>query len=173
MRLGGTVLALDGGTPGNCGLHRVTGAPVVHVGQQAHGGDLLHGLVGGTIFSQADGVVGVDEDGLDTHERRHAQGIARVLGEHEESAAEGNEAAVQRHTVHDGGHAELAHPVGDVVAICYGIGDGPRLGPGREVGGGQVGGTAQEFGQRLGIGGDRLLRGLAGGRALCRLVGGP
>ena len=42
--------------------------------------------------------------------------VARVVGEHQERAAVGNQAAVQRHAVHDRGHAELAHAVVEVVA---------------------------------------------------------
>ena len=50
------------------------------------------------------------------HQRRHAQGVARVVGEREEGAGVGDEAAVQREAVADRGHAELAHAEVDVVA---------------------------------------------------------
>ena len=52
----------------------------------------------------------------DLHQRRHAQRVARVVGEDEEGAAVGDEAAVQRDAVHHRAHAELAHAVEDVVA---------------------------------------------------------
>jgi hypothetical protein len=41
-----------------------------------------------------------------------------VVAEGEEGAAVGDEAAVQGHAVHDGGHAELAHAVVDVATAC-------------------------------------------------------
>ena len=109
-------LALEGQLPGHGGFHRVAGPPDAHVGDHAQRGDLLDGLVGGSILAQADGVVGVDEDARHLHQGRHAQGVAGILRKHEEGGAIRHETAVQGDAVHDGGHAELAHPVVKIVA---------------------------------------------------------
>src|SRR3546814_3372315 len=45
-----------------------------------------------------------------------ANRVARVVREHQEGAAERNQAAVQRDAVHRRRHAEFAHAVVDVVA---------------------------------------------------------
>ena len=58
-------------------------------------------------------------DRVDFHQRRHAQGVAFVFAEHQESRAEGFHAAVQGEAVHDGAHAELAHAVVNVVAAFF------------------------------------------------------
>jgi len=60
--------------------------------------------------------VRVDQYHALLHQGSHARGVARVVGEHQERAAVGYEAAVQRDAVHDRGHAELAHAVVQVVA---------------------------------------------------------
>ncbi|MNH08630.1 hypothetical protein D3C79_680520 [compost metagenome] len=101
------------------------------------------------IFTQTDGVVGVNEDGALLHQGGHAQGVAGVLHEHQEGGAVGDETTVQGDAVHDGGHGELAHAVVDVVA-CRALGS-QRLGAGPhgQVGRGQVGGTTHELGQQL------------------------
>ena len=82
------------------------------------------------------------------HQRRHAHGIARVVGEHQERAAVGTEAAVQRHAVHDRGHAELAHAVVDVVAGGIVGRDGLRVLAEGVVRAGEVRRAAEQFGQR-------------------------
>ena len=82
------------------------------------------------------------------HQRRHAQRVARVLGEHQEGAAVGDEAAVQGDAVHDRRHAELAHTIVDVVAVatrcCSRAFEPFQIG---EVGAGQVGRAAEQFRQ--------------------------
>ena len=111
---GRAVGALDGGGPGDRGLDRVARTPDVHARDQAQARRVLDRLVRRAVLAQADGVVREDEDHPLLHQRRHAQRVARVVGEREEGAAVGNEAAVQRDAVHDRGHAELAHAVVDV-----------------------------------------------------------
>ena len=49
------------------------------------------------------------------HQRAHADGVARVVGEHQESRHVRQEAAVQRDPVGDRRHSELAHAVEDRV----------------------------------------------------------
>ncbi|MNZ67251.1 hypothetical protein D3C78_854920 [compost metagenome] len=146
---GRAVMTLDGVLPGDGGLYLVTGAPGAHVRGQTQGGDLLDRLVSRAIFTQTDGVVGVDEDGALLHQGGHAQGVAGVLHEHQEGGAVGDETTVQGDAVHDGGHGELAHTVVNVVAGGIFIGQGLGAGPHGQVGRGQVGGTTHELGQQL------------------------
>ena len=75
--------------------------------------------MGRTVFAESDGIVGEDEDGVDFHQCRHAQGVAFVFAEHQEGRAERFDAAVQGKAVHDGAHAELAYAVVDVVAAFF------------------------------------------------------
>ena len=118
------------------------------------------------VFPETDGVMGVDEDRADLHERRHAQGVTGILGEHQEGGAVGDEAAVQGDAVHDGRHAELAHTIIDIVAVGHGVAHALRAFPDREIGTGQVGGTTEEFRQHRAVTVQRVLRGLARGDGL-------
>ena len=65
------------------------------LGHDAQGRDMLHRLVGGAVFAQADGVMRIYIDAARPHERRHAQGVAGVIGEGQEGTAVGDEATVQ------------------------------------------------------------------------------
>eukprot|EP01137_Pigoraptor_chileana_P026861 Opistho-2@8750 len=179
---GGLVAVGQGHAPGHGGFGRVGGAPHIQVGDQAQAGHVLDGLVRGAVFAQADGVVGEHVDHALLHQRGHADGVAAVVAEREEGAAVGDEAAVQRHAVHDGGHAELTHAVVDVaaahaslvlhhVALHVKAQVGRALGVG-EVGAGQVSAAAQQFGQGGGEGFQRQLAGLAAGHGLALGVGG-
>ena len=95
-------LAFDRAGPRDHGLDRVARAPDVHVGNEAQRRRLFHRLVRRAVFAEADGVVCVDKDVADFHQRRHAQRIAGVLGEHEEGTGVRDHAAMQRHAVGDG-----------------------------------------------------------------------
>ena len=151
---------------------------------------MLHRLVGGAVFAQTDGVVGEHMDHALLHQRCHADGVAAVIAEGQEGAAVGDVAAVQGHTVHDGGHAKFAHTVVDVAAnvvvrAAQAFGQGvldhlalrvhAEAGGGwgiGEVGAGQVGAATQKLGQGGGERGQRQLAGLAAGHGFCFLVGG-
>ena len=62
---------------------------------------MLDRLVRRAVLAEADRVVREHVDDAQLHQRRHAHGVAPVVGEHEERAAVGDEAAVQREAVHD------------------------------------------------------------------------
>ena len=85
------------------------------------------------------------EDGVDFHQRGHAQGVALVFAEHQEGCAEGAHAAVQRQAVYHRAHAEFAHAVVDVVAAAV-FGNGHAARPVGKVGRGEVGRAAHQFG---------------------------
>ncbi len=94
----GRSLPLDGGasTPRPSRRCR-TAARAIHVRHQPQARDVLDGLVRRAVFAEADGVVRAARRSLRRpHQRRHAHGVARVVGEHQERAAVRNEAAVQR-----------------------------------------------------------------------------
>ena len=123
---------------------------------------MFDGLVRGAVLTQADGIVREHEDLALAHERGHANGVSRVVGEDEKGAGEGDVAAMQRDAVGDRHHAELAHAVVKVVSPFFRR-DGVGAGPVGEVGTGEIGRAAQQLRQDLGIGGDGVLACLARG----------
>ena len=124
---------------------------------------MLDGLVCGAVFTKADGVVGEHEDGALLHQCCHAHGIAAVFHEDQEGGAVRHVATVQGDAVHDGGHAELAHTVVDVVAAGVLFRQALGATPDGEVGAGQVSGTTQQFRQQRTVGVQGVLGGLAAG----------
>jgi hypothetical protein len=126
---------------------------------------MLDRLVRRAVLAEADGVVRVDHDLALLHQRRHADGVAGVVREDQEGGGVGNQAAVQRDAVGDGGHAEFAHAVVAVVA-AFGAGDALAALDEGQVGAGQVGRAAEDFRHGRDQRGDGVLRGLAGGDVL-------
>ena len=122
--------------------------------------------MGRAVLAESDGVVGVDEDGRDLHEGGHPDAVLRVLHEHQERCAVGPEAAVEQGAVHDGGHAELADAVVDIVAGRVIAGDGLGAGVHGEVARGKIRGSAEELGKERAVGVERVLAGLPGGNLL-------
>ncbi len=104
-------------------------------------------LVRRAVLAEADAVVREDVDDAQLHQRGHADRVARVVAEGQEGAAVGDEAAVQRDAVHHRRHAEFAHAIVDVAAA---LGAAAHRAASREVGqvgAGQVGAAAEQFGQ--------------------------
>ncbi|MGY4486278.1 hypothetical protein ACVWWR_005469 [Bradyrhizobium sp. LM3.2] len=121
---------------------------------------MLDRLVRGAVLTQADGVVGHHMNDADPHQGRKADRRTAVVGEGEEGAAIGNEAAVQREAVHRGRHAMLADAVMDVIA-CERVARHRSLRLGmRQVRMRQVCGAADQPGNRPGDAVEHLLRGL-------------
>ena len=80
------------------------------VAQMLHETDLglvFDGLVRGAIFTDTEGVVRPDIDHVQLHERSQSDGRLHVVRKDEEGAADGQDAAVQRHAVHHAGHRQL------------------------------------------------------------------
>ena len=86
----GPFLRSQGRRPGDRGLDRVARPPDIHVGHQAQARRMLDRLVRRPVLAQADRIVREDVDRAHAHQRREAQRVARVVGEHEEGAAVGN-----------------------------------------------------------------------------------
>ena len=78
--------------------------------------EMLDRLMGRTVLAEPDRIVRHDVDHALTHQRREPDRRAAIVGEDEEGAAIGHDAAMQGEAVHRRGHAVLAHAVMDVVA---------------------------------------------------------
>ena len=104
---------------------------------------MFDGLMGGTIFAQADRIVRVHQNHALPHDRGHAHRIACVVGEGQEGAAKRNQATVQGHAVHGGGHAEFAHAIVEITARSISPSDGARPFAQGVVGTREVGGTSE------------------------------
>ena len=83
---------------------------------------VLNGLVGRTIFADANGIVREDVNDRDFHQRRQADGRTRKVREDKESAAIGPDLG-QCHAIKAGAHGEFADAE---VEITAGVGE--RLG---------------------------------------------
>ena len=97
------------------GLVRVGRPDHPEARHRADRGELLDRLVRRPVLADADRVVRPDEGHLVPGERGDAHGAAHVVAEHEERAAERQQAA-GGHPVHDGAHAVLADPEVDLAA---------------------------------------------------------
>ena len=95
------------------------------------------------------------------HQRGEADRRPAVVGEHQERAGIGNDAAMQRHAVHRGSHAVLADAVVDVAAAEIGGRDRLHALGARVVGAGEVGRTADHLRQRRDQAFERKLAGRA------------
>ncbi len=93
--------------PRLCDLVGVGRADDAQPGHRPQRRELLDRLVRGAVFAEADGVVRPDERDLVAGERGEPYGTAHVVAEHEERAAERQEAA-RGHPVHDGAHPVFA-----------------------------------------------------------------
>ena len=143
---GGAVPARNRGVPRDCGLGRVARAPHRQIRRGAQIRKLFDRLVRWTVFAESNGIMRVYEDVVRTHQRREADGIARVFHEDQERAGIRNEPAMQRDAVGDGRHRKLAHTEVHIVA---GVLTRDRFGifPIRVVRPRQVGRTADQFRQ--------------------------
>ena len=110
---------------------------------------MLYRLVGRAILSHADGVVSVDEDYGQPHQRRHPYRWPHVVGEHQKGAAEYPESTVERDAVEYGAHGVLTHAKVKVSPRELLTGDVPvavEVGVRRR---GQIGGAAYQLGNGL------------------------
>src|SRR6476661_8947884 len=101
----------------------------------------------GTVFAEADGIVGPDIDCGNFHQGRQPDRGPHVVAEIEEGAAEGPDLR-NRHAIQRGCHGVLAHPkvqVASAVAARLEVSGSFELEP-RPVGTRQVGRTAYQPG---------------------------
>ena len=114
QRDGPVALTAIAACPGHRRLGRIGRPPDIEPGNQPQAGACSTDWCVGPSSPRPIDVVGEHMDHALLHQRRHADRVAAVVAESQEGAAKRNEAAVQRHAVHDRGHAELAHAVVDV-----------------------------------------------------------
>jgi hypothetical protein len=75
---------------------------------------MLDRLMGRSILTKADRIVSHHIDDPNAHERREADRGPAIVGEAEERAAIGDDAAMEREPAHRGGHCMLAHAIVDI-----------------------------------------------------------
>ncbi len=109
---------------------------------------MLDGLVRRPVLTKTDRVVRKNVDDPKLHQRRHAQRVARVVGERQKCAGERHEAAVRRNAVRDRAHAEFAHAVVDVAAFQRVGSKRARLAPLGQIAAGEIGRAADDLRQR-------------------------
>ncbi len=153
---GGVGGVLKDGAPGDGDLICVTGADDVESRDGTQGSQLLNRLVRGAVFAEADGVVGPDVDGRDSHQGAEPDGGPLVVAEDQECSREGAGAAVHDDAVDDGcrsvltdsevQHAPVRVPGPGIGLLAYRDERRGALDRG-VVRFGEVGGTAPELGQ--------------------------
>ena len=79
--------------------------------------DLFNRLVGGPIFTNADGIMRHNIRNAGFLKRRQTNGSAAIIREDQERSAIRNNATMQRHAVHGRRHRMLAHAVMDIAAV--------------------------------------------------------
>ena len=165
-----TVLALERELPAFERLDRVARAEHAQVRDRAQRREMLDRLVGRAVFAEPDRVVRHHVDHALAHQRGEPDRRAAVVGEHQERAGVGDDAAMQRHAVHRRRHAVLADAVMDEGAGI--VGSRHRLhGLGaRVVRAGEVGRAADHFRHRRGEHAERVF-GCRARRDVLRLGG--
>lgn len=164
---GGSVLGKDGDEVRGRGLVAVSRSPEGKVGGSSEPSGSLDRLVGRSVLTETDRVVGGDLDDSEVGKSGKSDGTGGVGDKVEESGAEGDDTSVGGETVADGGHTVLSDTESEVssgVATEAGGGVLEVLGslPSGQVGTGQVGGTTDELGENLGELGDGGLGKLSG-----------
>lgn len=161
------MLGEDGNEVRSGSLVTVGGSPEGQVGGGSQPSGSLDRLVGWSILTETDRVVGGNLDDSKVRQSRQSDGTGSVGDKVEESGAEGDQTSVRGDTVTDGGHTVLSNTKSEVssgVATKTGGWVLEVLGalPSGQVGTGQIGRTTDEFGKNLGKLGDGRLGELSG-----------
>lgn len=181
-----SVLGGDSGVVGGAGLVAVGRTPNHAVRQGTEVGQSFDRLVGRTVLTETDGVVGSDVDDADAGEGGQTKSTSGIGDEVEESTTGGDDGAVGSKTVHNGSHGVLTHTVADVATgpLTNAVDGGLEVDgvlPAGVVGAGQISGTGQELRDNIvdlledSLGqltrGDGRVAGLVGGKALLPALG--
>ena len=150
----GGVLGGQSRVVGSAGLVAVSRAPDHAVGQSTEVSQSLNRLVGRTVLTQTDGVVGGNVDGADTGEGRQTDSTGGVGDEVQEGTTSGDDGTVGGETVHDGGHGVLTDTVaevatGPVTDVVLGGLEVDGVLPAGVVGASQVGRAGQKLGDDI------------------------
>lgn len=111
---GGGVEGSEGDVVGGAGLVSVSWAPDHAVWQGAEVSESLDRLVGWSILTEADGVVGGDPDDTLAGESGQADGTGCVGDEVKEGSSVWEDGSVGGETVHDSSHGVLTDTISDV-----------------------------------------------------------
>lgn len=181
-----SVLGGDGGVVGSAGLVAVGGTPNHAIREGTEVGQSFDRLVGRTVLTQTDGVVGSDVDDADAGEGGQTKSTGGIGDEVEESTTGGDDGAVGSKTVHNGSHGVLTHTVADVATgpLANAVDGGLEVDgvlPAGVVGAGQISGTGQELRDNIVdlledslrqlTRGDGSVAGLVSGKALLPALG--
>ena len=98
------MLRLEGDHVRSRSLVSVSRSVDLHVGQSPQPSDSLDRLVGGTVLTQTDRVVGGNVEHSEVGQAGKSDGTGGVGDEVEESGTEGDDTTVGGETVADGGH---------------------------------------------------------------------
>ncbi|GBC80347.1 hypothetical protein HRbin09_01582 [bacterium HR09] len=165
---GGAVSAAERLAPASHGFVGVGRSPNLQVGDGPHAGKVLHRLVGGAVFPQANGIVGEDVNHRQLLQGGKAQGGAQVVRKHQKRGHVGPQAPVERQAVGHGGHGVLPHAKAQVAAAVGAGGYVAFTGQKRVVGRGKIGRATQKLGDFGGQGVEGFPRGFPGGQGLFR-----
>ena len=148
--------------PAHRGLDLIARTPGAEVWRQAQARQLFNGLVGWPVFPKPDGVMGVNHNLPRFHQSRHACGVTGVFHKHQEGGGVGDKSPVMSDTVGNGGHAELAYAIVNIVSgdILF---QRCRARPDGQVAGGQIRRAAQQLRQDWANRIQGVLRCLTGG----------
>ncbi len=158
----GVGLRAQRAVPGFRGFDGVGRPKHQQAGNRPQRGEMLDRLMGRSVLAQSDGVVRHHMDDSDTHQRRQPDRRTAVIGESQERAAVGNEAAMQRDAVHRRRHRVLTNAIVNIIAFEE-IAPHRPLRPGAgEVGVSEVGRAPQQVRQDFRDRVDHQLRSLPG-----------
>ncbi len=158
----GRPVAFDRDPPGPDDLVAVGRAQHGQAGHRPQRGEVLDRLVGRSVLTEPDRVVGHDVHDLLTHERGQPDRRPGVVGEDEEGRHVGQHAPVECHPVGDRRHGVLTHPEPQVASQAVVGGEvAPVLHVG-VVGRGEVGRPPDQLGQHRRERVDHRARVLAG-----------
>src|SRR5581483_3013325 len=103
------MLQLQDHLPGFYDFIGIARAEHDHIGHRPQRRKLFNGLVRGAVFSDADRIVGEDEDRWNLHERRQSHAGTHVITEIEECGPKCADAG-ERHSVYARTHDVLSNP---------------------------------------------------------------
>lgn len=161
------VLGLQADEVGGGSLVTVSGSPDLHVGQGSEPCDGFDRLVGRSVFTETDRIVGSNVQHSEVRKGGQSDGTGGVGNKVQERGGEGDDTTVRAHTVGDGDHGVFTNTESNVSTGPFTQTGRGRLEingilPSGQVGTGQIGGTTDEFGQDGGDLGDDVLGELSG-----------
>lgn len=164
---GRSVLRQDADKVGGRGLVTVSRPPESKVGESSEPSSCLNGLVGRSVFTETNGVVGGNVKDSEVRQGGKSDGTGGVRDEVKESGTERNDTTVGSDTVTDGSHTMLPDTKSEVstsvaTETSRGVLEVLSALPPGQVGTGQVGRTTNQLGQNLSELGDGSLGQLPG-----------